>query len=256
MKHAFNTLLLALTLFALCGCATPPATTPETPSTPAPQKVANPAVIPAHRLHLEWWRLRLAEKEAQAQTQHDTVLLGDSITHNWDVLAPDLQQTYFGNALNLGFSGDRTQDVLWRIRRINWQTVAPKRIMVMIGTNNTGWNLNKGLDPAPEMTFEGIRAIVDTLKQECPQAKITLLYIFPRGVNGNDAKRRANDRINQMIPTLADGERVVCKDISTLYFAEEDGHTLRRDLMPDLLHPNKEGHRLWGEAVVTDFMAP
>lgn len=88
-----------------------------------------------HRLGVPWWKARLEEKETQAQTHHDTVFIGDSITHNWDNLAPDLQKQYFGDVLNLGFSGDRTHEVLWRIRRIDWAKVAPKRIMLMIGTN-------------------------------------------------------------------------------------------------------------------------
>lgn len=237
MKRYLPLLLLAIAL----PCATLVAQTP--PDT------QNPALIPVHRLGLPWWKMRLAEKEAQAQQQHDTVLLGDSITHNWDVIAPDLQQHYFGAALNLGFSGDRTQEVLWRINRISWDIVAPKRIMVMIGTNNTGHNPKA----TPEETFAGIQAIVTTLQEKCPQATITLLSIFPRGVDGNDPKRRTNDAINKLIPTLANGTTIRHMDISSCYLAP-DGHTLRRDLLPDLLHPNKEGHRLWGEAVVKPFM--
>lgn len=234
MKHLIAALLFALTSATLCAQQTPP---------------ANPAVVPAHRLSLNWWRIRLAEKEAQAKTQHDTVLIGDSITHNWDVVAPDLQTHYFGKPLNLGFSGDRTQEVLWRINRIDWTVVAPKRIMLMIGTNNTGHNINA----KPEDTFAGIQAIVATLQEKCPQATITVLSIFPRGTDKNDPKRRINDRINEYIPTLANGSTIRHMDISACYLAE-DGHTLRRDLLPDLLHPNKEGHRLWGEAVGKAFM--
>lgn len=217
-------------------------------TTTTPEVVTNPAITPAHRQQLQWWKVRLEQKETQAQSQHDTVLIGDSITHNWDVIAPDLQQQYFGNALNLGFSGDRTEHVLWRIARIDWNVVAPKRIMLMIGTNNTGHNLQA----KPEDTFEGIRAIVEFLTKACPQAKITVLNIFPRGANGSDPKRMVNEKINLMIPSLAK-DAVTCKDISSLYL-QADGHTLRRDLLPDLLHPNKEGHRLWGEAVAPDFM--
>ncbi len=210
----------------------------------------NPATTPTHRLNETWWKQRLEQKERQAQCQHDTVLIGDSITHFWDEWAPDLQKEFFGEALNLGFSGDKTQDVLWRIQRINWQTVAPKRIMLMIGTNNTGHNPN-----APyEQTFEGIRLIVATLRKHCPEAKIMVLNIFPRGADGNDIKRQINNKINALIPTLADGDKVICRDVSACYLAP-DGHTLRRDLLPDLLHPNKEGYRLWGEALAKEFMA-
>ena len=200
-----------------------------------------------HRLNVPWWKARLAEKEAQAQTQHDTVFLGDSITHNWDTLAPDLQKQYFGDVLNLGFSGDRTHEVLWRIRRIDWAKVAPKRIMLMIGTNNAGTN------GPPEETFEGIRAIVDHLKAECPDATITLLKIFPRGDDEEDGARRLNDAVNARLHELAEGKRVLLRDVSPFYFMQ-DGKTLNRALVPDLLHPNREGLRIWAAVVAPEFM--
>lgn len=214
------------------------------------QLLASVATEPVDRLSTRWWKARLAEKEAQAQTQHDTVLLGDSITHNWDVVAPDLQKQYFGdNVLNLGFSGDQTQHVLWRIRRIDWKTVAPKRIMLMIGTNNTGHQPNA---PAEE-TFEGIKAIVDELKAQCPQAKITLLKIFPRQTDATDPRRVKNDAINALLPALADEQTVFLRDVSPCYLLP-DGKTLNTALLPDQLHPNKEGHRLWAEKVAPDFL--
>ena len=179
-------LLLATGLLTLAvGCASVAAPEPIPVST---------ATTPSERLSIGWWKARLAEKEAQAKTQHDTVFIGDSITHNWDNIAPDLQKQYFGDVLNLGFSGDKTQEVLWRIARIDWQTVAPKRIMLMIGTNNTG----HGAGEKPENTFNGIKAIVRQLRASCPEAKITLLKIFPRGANGQDPKRKLNDAINAL----------------------------------------------------------
>ena len=181
-----------------------------------------------HRLGVPWWKARLAEKEAQAQTHHDTVFIGDSITHNWDNLAPDLQKQYFGDVLNLGFSGDRTHEVLWRIRRIDWAKVAPKRIMLMIGTNNAGTGV------PPEETFEGIRAIVDHLKTACPDATIMILKIFPRGNDEKDGARRLNDAVNARLHELADGKRVLLRDVSPFYFMP-DGKTLNRALVPDLL---------------------
>ncbi len=238
-------LLLAL-LIALFSFTALEAKSPSTLDTPIMDCAAT---RPANRLGLQWWKTRLAQKEAQAQTQHDTVLIGDSITHNWDVISPDLQKQYFGDALNLGFSGDKTQDVLWRIQRIDWKVVAPKRIMLMIGTNNTGAN-PKG---APEETFNGIKAILKYLRAECPQAKITLLTIFPRNLNSQDQRRITNNAINAKLPELADGDTIILRDISTLYLLP-DGDTLNKTLLPDLLHPNKEGNRLWGEAIAPDFM--
>ncbi len=207
------------------------------------------ATRPANRLGTKWWKARLEQKEVQAQKQHDTVLIGDSITHNWDAIAPDLQKQYFGEVLNLGFSGDKTQDVLWRIQRIDWKVVAPKRIQLMIGTNNTGAN-PKG---NPEETFNGIKAIVNYLRAECPQAKITLLAIFPRNMTSADPRRATNNAINAMLPALSDEKTVYLRDITPFYLMP-DNDTLNKALLPDQLHPNKEGHRIWAAAISRDFM--
>lgn len=229
---------LTFFLMVACVCAsTLFATTPTTTTNP-----------PKDRTHMKWWANRLNEKENQAKTAHDTVLIGDSITHNWDVVAPEEQKRFFKNALNLGFSGDRTEHVLWRIRRIDWNVVAPKRIMLMIGTNNTGHNLQ-----APETIYTDIKVLVEELKAKCPQAHITLLKIFPRGKLATDQKRQNNDAVNAMLDALAEEGRVTVVDISHLYL-EDDGKTLKMNLLPDALHPNREGHRLWGEAVAPAFM--
>lgn len=230
MKKVLFTLLLA--------CLFTTVTTPVIASTTQP---------PEGRMQLQWWSKRLAEKEAQAKQQHDTVLIGDSITHNWDVLAPEEQNTFFKNPLNLGFSGDRTEHVLWRIRRIDWSVVAPKRIMLMIGTNNTGYNM---LPPA--RIVADIRVLIKELKALCPEAHITLLKIFPRGKTAADPKRRNNDAVNMMLDMLSAEDRVTVRDISHLYL--KPNGDLKLELMPDALHPNKEGHRLWGEAVCPEFM--
>ena len=201
------------------------------------------------RLETGWWKARLAEQETKAKQSWETVLLGDSITHNWDVIAPDLQKQYFGDVLNLGMSGDKTQNVLWRIARIDWQVVAPKRIMLMIGTNNTGHSPSED----PENTYRGIAAIVRELRAKCPQAKITVLAIFPRAKEKTHPLRVTNDAINAKLPQLADGKHVFFRDISA-YFLLPDGKTLNMALMPDALHPNKEGHRLWAAATAFDFL--
>ncbi|MEG1933090.1 MAG: GDSL-type esterase/lipase family protein [Kiritimatiellia bacterium] len=252
MKKVFFPLLVGLVFFA-AGCIVVPCgipknanTTVPAPSTAIPQSAAT---TPANRLNIGWWKTRLANKEGLATRHYDTVLIGDSITHNWDNIAPDLQKQYFGDALNLGFSGDRTQDVLWRIARIDWETVSPKRIMLMIGTNNTGWRPPE----TAENTFYGIKSIIQVLRKECPDTKITLLAIFPRGVNPGNDWRKANDAINVRLQELADEEHVYLRDISPYYFLP-DGKTLNQGLLPDQLHPNKEGHRIWAAATARDFM--
>ena len=55
------------------------------------------------------------------------------------------------------------------------------------------------------------------------------------------------EKINEGLPALADEKRVFFLDLGQK-FLEDDGKLPKR-LMPDLLHPNKEGYKIWAEAM-------
>ena len=66
----------------------------------------------------------------------DLVMIGDSITHSWDA-QKDFKKIFQNiRVLNLGFAGDRTQNVLWRIQNGALENVSPKVVTMMIGTNH------------------------------------------------------------------------------------------------------------------------
>ena len=74
------------------------------------------AVEPSHR-H-SWWTLRhWTVNERVRQGDVDMIFIGDSITHSWENNGKEVWKKYYGhrNAVNMGFSGDRTQHVLWRL---------------------------------------------------------------------------------------------------------------------------------------------
>jgi hypothetical protein len=79
------------------------------------------------------------------------VLIGNSITHYWagEPIAPivagdDSWKKYFDkrNAYNMGFGWDRIENVLWRIYHGELDSISPKDIVLMIGTNNIQQNTN------------------------------------------------------------------------------------------------------------------
>ncbi|HEY3899993.1 MAG TPA: platelet-activating factor acetylhydrolase IB subunit [Chthoniobacter sp.] len=190
-------------------------------------------------------------KKGEAQL----VFLGDSIMQGWEKSGREVWDKYWGplNAANFGVGGDRTEHVLWRLDHGNFDGLKPKEIVLMIGTNNTGHQgrPEKELDGAiyqctAQQTAEGVKAIVDKLKEKCPGAKILLLAIFPRGATPADKMRQQNDETNAIIKNLADNKTVFYLDIGSK-FLQPDG-TLSKDIMPDLLHPNAKGYEIWAEA--------
>jgi hypothetical protein len=101
----------------------------------------NAAVIPATRGDEAWWRERDRTKSQEVRERNPALaFIGDSITQGWEGAGKPIWEEQFQprNAVNLGFSGDRTEHVLWRLTRSHPRALKPKVAVVMIGTNNTG----------------------------------------------------------------------------------------------------------------------
>ena len=63
-------------------------------------------------------------------------MIGDSICHNWEYESTYANTFKDTNLLNLGFAGDSTQNVLWRIENGALDGLSPKLVTLMIGTNH------------------------------------------------------------------------------------------------------------------------
>lgn len=195
---------------------------------------------------LDWWMKRHNDKLAEiarrkaAGERTELVFIGDSITHHWEEQQPELWKQFYGkyNALDLGYGGDRTENVLWRLQHGEIDGIDPKVAVLMIGTNNTGFR-----QEAPELLYTGIKRDVEEIRKRLPHTKILLLAIFPRGEKPDDNLRVINEKVNTMLPKLADGKHVFFLNMNKAFLAP-DG-TLSKDIMPDLLHPNAEGYKIW-----------
>ncbi|MBI1337530.1 MAG: acetylglucosamine-6-sulfatase [Phycisphaera sp.] len=177
----------------------------------------------------------------------DMLMIGDSIVFGWSRIGKPVWDEFYGqrNAVNIGSSGDRTSHMLWHITNgglAGMKDHNPKLVVIMIGTNNRGDPEQHGTD-----TAYGILAILKEVHAQLPNSKILLLAIFPRGDKPDDKGRLRNDEINKIIQTYADNKTVYWLDIGHVFL--DDQGTLKRDLMPDALHPNIPGYRAWGEAM-------
>lgn len=195
----------------------------------------------------DWWQDRHDEKlDLKNKMENiDVVMLGDSITHNWEsdgasVLASKLVDY---DVLNLGFSGDRTEHVLWRLRNGAVQGIAPKVVMVLIGSNNTGHRTEP-----PAETAAGIAEIIRELRTRLPESKILLQAIFPRDKSPNGKLRKQNDAVNEIIKHFGDDEHVFYADIGEV-FLDPKGR-ISSAIMPDFLHLSREGYQKWADAIL------
>jgi len=216
------------------------------------QPLSTQAQIQTAEWSKKWWMPRHKEKLALKEqiSTVNLVFLGGSITHAFDNKGKAIWQQYYAprNALNIGFSGDRTENVLWRLNNGAVDGIAPKLLVLMIGTNNTGHRQDKAED-----TAFGIKTILNTLEDKLPQTKVLLLAIFPRGATKDDPLRKINDDINNIIKNYDDGERIHYLNINHIFLGENN--TLSKSVMKDLLHPNKDQYKVWADALEPNIIA-
>ena len=98
----------------------------------------------------------------------DVLWVGDSIVQhlvNSGIWARSFCQMH---SLNFGIGGDRTENVLWRLQNGELDgPLAPKVIVLMVGTNNHG-------DSAADIA-DGVKAICNLIRDKQPQAYLVVL---------------------------------------------------------------------------------
>lgn len=207
---------------------------------------ANPVLVPAPR-NPGWVKRHEGFVEQAKHDQINLLFLGDSITDFWLRPGPrfgtNIWSKYYAplHAADFGISGDRVENVIWRIDNGELDGLHPKALVLMIGTNNSRTN-------SPEQIAEGIKVILDKIQTKCPHTKILLLGVFPRNrTNDNDAQIEAPAKINAIISHYAKGRKIRYLDINHAFLGP-DGK-VPADIMPDFLHPNEHGYQLWADAM-------
>lgn len=204
------------------------------------------ALEPVHRNGEDWWAKRhVASVEATQKGGFDVAFLGDSITQGWEGAGKQAWEANFAplKCANFGFSGDRTEHVLWRLGNGELLAARPKVVVIMIGTNNLGHGSSNAAQ-----TASGVRAVCDAIVKGSPGTKILLLGILPRGADASDRLRLAVAEATQGFQSRADGREVVFAD--TGYpFVRPNGE-LKRLLMPDQLHLSAGGYEVWAKAIL------
>jgi lysophospholipase L1-like esterase len=223
----------------------------------APAVAPGSAIMPTDRMSVDWWAARhkaiLADLPKHSDAQ--LLLVGDSITNNYDKAEPPNQdfqpiwQQYYAprKALNLGFSGDTTANVLWRLDHGEVSGLHPKLAVVLIGTNNTAYG------QSAEETETGIDAVVKDMEHRLPETKILLVGILPSKLPSREQNFEVNGYLGMH---YAGGEdpQVSYIDISVIFYPHGELDTsLFYDptLTPPrpATHPNTVGQRLMASAL-------
>jgi len=165
------------------------------------------AATPLSRMDAKWWAERHAAKLRELKAGRvDLLWIGDSITQDWERAGPQpwmdfapVWQRFYAtrNAVNLGFKGDATAHLLWRLR--NGQLAAAKGAILLIGANNFGrlrWSV--------EDSLKGHDACVAEIRRMVP--RLVVISVLPsdrgdwttqatRGMNAGLAQRYAGGKV-------------------------------------------------------------
>jgi lysophospholipase L1-like esterase len=209
-------------------------------------------------MDLHWWRERHEAKlQEMRQKRPALIFLGDSITQDWEKHGPPawmdfapVWQRFYGdrNAVNLGFIGDTTANLLWRIDNGEVAGITPKVAVVLIGANSLG-----RLHWSAEDTVAGVDAIIRELHHRLPDTRVLLLGVLP-----SDRSAWATETTAAINHALAakytNNQDVTFLDVGHVFM--RDGK-LDRDLFEDLrldppqppLHPTAQGQALMAAAM-------
>ncbi len=217
------------------------------------------AATPIPRLDTSWWKARHLEKLAALKRGPvDLVWLGDSITQDWELEGPPewrdfapVWQRFYGDrhALNLGFKGDTTAHLLWRMQNGELDGIQPKAAIVLIGANNLGrvhWNADQ--------TVAGIEAVLADLRRRLPATKVLLLSVLPS--IRNKYVSRTTIEINRALAERfgGGGGPVTYMDVTNLFM--RGGEVDRTQFLDDQLtppdpplHPTAQAQRRLAETI-------
>jgi lysophospholipase L1-like esterase len=191
------------------------------------------------------WEVRHDEILAHNKTNPpQLVLMGNSITHYWagEPIAPiargtDSWNKFFAsqNAVNLGFGWDRIENVLWRVYHGELDNIAPRQIVLMIGTNNLQFNSDGEI-------IKGLQFLIKAIQEKQPAANILLMGILPR----RDMEPRIAN-LNSGLSKITFNSKVQFADAGQLFLKNDQ--KIDELLFSDGLHPNEQGYRKLGEFI-------
>ena len=204
----------------------------------------------------------LVERLDSLTSSPDIVLIGDSITQNWDntaLMGKSLAairpvpawEEHFPNYLfyNSGQAGGAQSTALWRMKHGGLKgshdkaKMNPKLAIVNLGVNPLILS-----DDYARMAV-GTRSVAEEVRRQFPECRVLVLAVYP---TARKAERIAplNAAVAAELKPLTDDPQsgIHYLDIGA-HFLEADGVTLNEQYFHDRLHPNDLGYDLIARAI-------
>jgi lysophospholipase L1-like esterase len=182
-------------------------------------------------------------KTLQSTKDFDLVFIGDSLIQYWssDKTWKAFEENY--KIINLGFGGDQTMHVIWRLENGEFPAdITARYAVVLIGTNNS---IMSGHTAEP--IAAGIAKIIGIINEKNPATKVLLVSLLPRGPTWGNGSA-ANDEVNEIIKSFDGHLNVRYLDMAPL-FKNADGSQNTKLFQDDKLHLGSSGYKVLDEHI-------
>lgn len=162
-------------------------------------------------------------KRIRKNKNADLIFIGDSVLAHWplDGIGSRIDSR---RLLNLAIGGDQTQNVLWRLNSLPLEFVHPKKVVILIGTNNLRRNSQSCGITA------GILSVSKKIKRVWPEADSIIIGILPRGddlLYKDNERRRINENLRKyashgLFKYVDPDEAFLCKGSNECGYYQDD----------------------------------
>lgn len=197
----------------------------------------------------DWYKISNEITSLLKEENIEFLFLGNSITQGWggerklvlrkpgrDILNAMLKNRTWECA---GISGDRTQNLIWRLKYGNYNKCNPKVSIICIGINN----LISG--DSTEDVADGILAVVNEAEKQLPKTKHILLGVLPAGKNTNDNLNKRCAQVHRILLDKINGNILYINP--TQWFTDNDGNLIEKYFYSDFIHLSPMGYKKWSE---------
>lgn len=203
----------------------------------------------------DWYANHKEISSVLASEQVDLLLVGNSITQGFggdrSIVTYKPGKKYLDAMLqnkkwqSAGISGDKSQNIIYRLENGNYNAASPKVVTLTIGINN----LTSG--NSPKETFIGIKKCIETAQRVLPNSKLVVFGVLPAGKEKNSDLRIKVDEVNKMLSDYTsenkDFQYINLDDV----FTDSIGRLKTSFYAPDNLHLSGNGYAVWSNIIAS-----
>jgi len=174
----------------------------------------------------------------------DAVLfLGSSYIRMWKNIKQDIG---YNDIIHRGFGGSNLRDVAYYIKRIVYPH-QPKAIFMYVGNDI----VDNPKDKSPDQVLEHFKYVVNVIREKYSSIPIAWLQISP-----SEKRWGAWEKVkaaNSLIKSYCETQHNLFYISFENSFLDQNKQPLKQLFLPDKLHYNDDGYKVWGAAIKEQF---